>query len=273
MAEDVGVENRGAYYDRAGALRDMVQNHLLQLLCLIAMEPPVSFQADEIRTRKVDVLKAVRPVRQEDVHRAAVRGQYAAGWIRGEHVPAYREEPGVSPDSYTETFAALKLFIDNWRWQGVPFYLRTGKRLARKISEVSIQFRPVPHQAFPSTAVAEWGHNRLVIGIQPEETIMLRFQAKQPGTEVRLGPVKMRFSYHESFRGESPEAYETLLLDVLSGDATLFMRSDQIETAWAVITPVLDAWAASPPADFPNYQSGLWGPEKAGQLLGPEGPG
>lgn len=273
VAEDVGVENRGAYYDHAGALRDMVQNHLLQILCLIAMEPPVSFQADEIRNKKVDVLKAIRPVRGDDVHRLAVRGQYGAGWTRGERVSAYREEPGVSPESTTETFAALKFFIDNWRWQGVPFYLRTGKRLARKISEVSIQFRPVPHQSFPSTAVAEWYQNRLVIGIQPEETIVLRFQAKQPGMEVRLGPVEMRFGYRDSFRGESPEAYETLLLDVLSGDATLFMRGDQIEAAWAAITPVLEAWAANPPADFPNYQAGLWGPEKAGLLLGPEGPG
>lgn len=273
VAEEVGVENRGAYYDRAGALRDMVQNHLLQILCLVGMEPPVSFQADEIRTRKVDVLKALRPIRQEDIHRFAVRGQYGAGWIRGERVPAYREEPGVAPESNTETFAALKFFIDNWRWQGVPFYLRTGKRLARKLSEVSIQFRPVPHQAFPSTALAEWCQNRLMIGIQPEETIVLRFQAKQPGAEVRLGPVEMRFGYKESFRGETPEAYETLLLDVLSGDATLFMRSDQIEAAWSVITSVLEAWAGNPPGDFPNYQAGLWGPENAGLLLGPEGPG
>jgi glucose-6-phosphate 1-dehydrogenase len=213
VAEDVGVEHRGGYYDHVGALRDMIQNHLMQILCLIAMEPPVSFNADEIRNKKVDVLHAIRPIPQEQVNGFAVRGQYGDGWIQGQRAPAYREEPGVAPDSSTETFAALKLFVDNWRWQGVPFYLRTGKRLPAKVSEVSIQFRPVPHQSFPPSAVRDWQSNRLVIHIQPGEGILLRIQAKQPGLRMHLNQVDMRFTYHEAFQAPSPEAYETLLLD------------------------------------------------------------
>jgi glucose-6-phosphate 1-dehydrogenase len=267
VAETVGVEDRGGYYDRAGALRDMVQNHLLQLLCLIAMEPPVSFAADEVRNKKVDVLRAIRPIRPEEVHDFAVRGQYGKGIADGNAVPAYREEPGIAPDSATETFAALKFFIDNWRWQGVPFYLRTGKRLNAKVSEVSIVFRPVPHQSFPASAVENWHPNRLVIRIQPEEGIVLRIQAKQPGTRMLLSPVDMEFRYREAFRTTSPEAYETLLLDVMRGDATLFMRADQVESAWSVIKPVLEAWAQVPPADFPDYPPGSWGPEAAEALI------
>jgi glucose-6-phosphate 1-dehydrogenase len=270
VAECVGVEHRGDYYDQAGALRDMIQNHLMQILCLVAMEPPVSFEDEEIRNKKVDVLNAVRPIPQDRMHEFAVRGQYAAGWLEGERVQAYRNEPGVSSESTTETFAALKLFVDNWRWQDVPFYLRTGKRLPMKVSEVTIQFRPVPHQSFPSSAVADWQPNRLVIHIQPDEGILLRFQAKRPGPQMRLGPVDMRFTYRQAFRSVPPEAYETLLLDVMQGDATLFMRADQVEAAWSVVTPILGAWEAVLP-DFPNYQAGTWGPEAAEALIAQDG--
>lgn len=271
VAETVGVEERGGYYDKAGALRDMVQNHLLQILCLIAMEPPVSFAADEVRNKKVDVLRAIRPIRPDEVHRMAVRGQYGRGTIAGKGVPDYREEPHVAADSATETFAALKLYIDNWRWQGIPFYLRTGKRLRAKLSEVTILFRPAPHQLFPAAAVESWQPNRLVLRIQPEEGIVTRIQVKQPGTRLLLGPVDMQFRYSEAFRVTPPEAYETLLLDVVRGDATLFMRADQVESAWAVISPILDAWEGVPPADFPDYPAGSWGPESADLLIAKEG--
>ena len=204
IAERVGVEHRGEYYDYSGALRDMVQNHLLQVLCLIAMEPPVSFEDEEIRNRKVDILHAIRHIHHEDVHQYAVRGQYDKGWIQGERVIDYRSEPGVRERSSTESFAALKLFVDNWRWQGVPFYLRTGKRMPARVSEVSIQFRPVPHQSFPSTVIGDWQPNRLVVHIQPDEGILLRFQAKRPGLKVRLGPVDMRFTYKDAFQTSPP---------------------------------------------------------------------
>jgi len=271
VAEQVGVEHRGGYYDHAGALRDMVQNHLLQILCLIAMEPPVAFDADEIRNKKVDVLRAIRPILPAHVHRFAVRGQYDAGWIEGERVPAYRAEPGVAADSCAETFAAVKLFVDNWRWQDVPFYLRTGKRLPVKVSEVSIQFRPVPHQSFPPSAVVDWQPNRLVIRIQPQEGILLRFQAKQPGQTMHLRLVDMQFHYRDVFKAAPPEAYETLLLDIILGDATLFMRADQVEAAWSVITPILEAWEAVSPVDLPDYQAGTWGPESAQVLIAQDG--
>jgi glucose-6-phosphate 1-dehydrogenase len=271
VAETVGVEDRGGYYERAGALRDMVQNHLLQILCLIAMEPPVSFAADEVRNKKVDVLRAIRPILPEEVHRVAVRGQYGPGAAGGREATAYRAEPGVAADSSVETFAALKLCIDNWRWQGVPFFLRTGKRLHAKVSEVNILFRPPPHQLFPPAAVESWQPNRLVLRIQPEEGIDTRIQVKQPGTRLLLGPVDMRFRYREAFKTASPEAYETLLLDVMRGDATLFMRADQVESAWSVVSPVLEAWEAAPPADFPDYPAGGWGPETADLLIAREG--
>jgi len=271
VAEKVGVEHRGGYYDHAGALRDMIQNHLLQILCLIAMEPPVAFDADEIRDRKVDVLRAIRQRPQIHLHKFAVRGQYGAGWIQGEHVAAYRDEPGVDGDSVTETFAAVKLFVDNWRWQDVPFYLRTGKRLPTRASQALIQFRPVPHQSFPASAVLDWQPNRLLIRIQPEESIVLRFQAKQPGPTMRLSPVEMRFCYSDAFQATQPEAYETLLLDVILGDATLFMRADQIEAAWSVVTPILEGWESVAPVSFPNYQAGTWGPEAAEALIAQDG--
>ena len=271
VAESVGVELRGHYYDEVGALRDMIQNHMLQILCLVAMEPPISFEADEVRNKKLDVLRAIRPIPPEQVGQFAVRGQYGGGWPGGEHEQAYRSEVNVAPDSATETFAAIKLFVDNWRWQDVPFYLRTGKRLPARISEVVIQFRPVPHQAFPANTAMDWQPNRLLIAIQPEEGILLRFEAKYPGLEMRLAPVIMQFYYREAFREPSPEAYETLLLDIIQGDTTLFMRADQAEAAWSVISPVLDVWQAIEPMDFPNYQSGTWGPEVADALIAEDG--
>jgi glucose-6-phosphate 1-dehydrogenase len=271
VAETVGIGHRGRYFEHAGALRDMVQNHLLQLVCLLAMEPPVSFDAQEIRNRKVDVLHTIRPIPPGEVHRFAVRGQYGAGWIEGERVPGYREERDVDPTSGVETYAALKLYVDNWRWQGVPFYLRTGKRLPARVSEASIVFRPVPHQAFPSSALTDWRPNRLVLRIQPDESITLRFQAKLPGLTMRLSPVQMHFSYREGFKASPPDAYETLLRDVMLGDATLFMRADQVEAAWAVVAPVLEYWEQLEALDFPNYPAGIWGPETAQGLIAQDG--
>jgi glucose-6-phosphate 1-dehydrogenase len=267
MAEEVGVEHRGGYYDKAGALRDMVQNHLMQLLCLVAMEPMNSFDADEIRNKKVDVLHAVRPIPHSAVGELAVRGQYGPGTSLGAEMPGYRQEDGVAPDSLTETFAALRLFVDNWRWQGVPFYLRTGKRLHRQISEVAVQFRAVPHQPFPAGASPGWQPSRIVMSIQPEEGIILGFQAKYPGPAMQLRPVDMRFNYRESFAVSSPDAYETLLWDIMKNDATLFMRADQVEAAWRVLMPVFEVWKDTPPAEFPNYAAGSWGPEAAQALL------
>jgi glucose-6-phosphate 1-dehydrogenase len=267
VAEQVGVEHRGGYYDHAGALRDMVQNHLLQLLCLVAMEPPVSFQADEIRNKKIDVLRAIRAIAPEHVSATAVRGQYASGWICGKPMPAYRASPGVDPQSSTETFAALRLNIDNWRWQDVPFYLRTGKALTRQVSEIVIQFKAVPHRSFPAEVAQEWQTSRLILSIQPDEGIVLTFQAKQPGPKMRLQGVDLRFSYEQAFAVRSPEAYETLLGDVMRGDQTLFMRADQVEQAWTILMPILDAWKSNAPSDFPNYTAGTWGPDSAQALL------
>ena len=271
VAEQVGVEHRGGYYDQSGALRDMIQNHLLQILSLVAMEPPAAFTADEIRARKVDVLRAIRPIPTDHLHQFASRGQYGPGWLEGERVVGYRSEPDVNPASNTETFAALKIFIDNWRWQDIPFYLRTGKRLAQKVSQAIIQFRPVPHQSFPASANQDWLPNLMEIDIQPDEGIALHFQAKQPGVDLRLSSQEMRFLYSEAFQTTPPEAYETLLLDVIRGDATLFMRADQVERAWEVIEPVLDAWSSGAPSDFPNYTGGTWGPPSAEALIAQDG--
>ncbi len=267
VAETVGVEHRGPYYDHAGALRDMVQNHLMQLLCLVAMEPMISFDADEIRNKKVDVLHAVRPITRDDVRQCAVRGQYGPGWENGVKVPGYRQEEGVAPDSQTETFVALRLFVDNWRWHGVPFYLRTGKRLSRQASEITIQFRGIPHQSFPAEATRDWQSSRIIISIQPEQGIILRFQAKQPGSKMLLRSVDMQFNYADSFAILSPDAYETLLWDIMKNDATLFMRADQVEAAWQIVMPILEVWKESPTNEFPNYESGTWGPEAAQGLL------
>jgi glucose-6-phosphate 1-dehydrogenase len=271
VAEGVGVGHRGGYYDQAGALRDMVQNHLMQLLCLVAMEPMVSFDADEIRNKKVDVLHAVRLISRSAVPQCTVRGQYGSGTVYGKRVPGYRKEDDVSPHSKTETFAALQLFVDNWRWQGVPFYLRSGKRLCRQLSEIAIQFRSVPHRSFPPESSDDWHPSRLILSIQPEEGIVMEFQAKYPGPKMLLRPVVMRFSYEESFATSSPDAYETLLWDVMNNDPTLFMRADQVEAAWKILMPVLEGWAESPPRNFPNYPAGSWGPKAADELLAREG--
>ena len=268
VAEEVGIGHRGAYYDKAGALRDMIQNHLLQILCLIAMEAPTSFVDNEIRNKKVDVLHAIRPIPPGQVPQCAVRGQYGPGTIKGEQVKGYRDEERVPGQSGTETFAAVKLYVDNWRWQDVPFYLITGKCLPEKISEICIQFKPVPHRTFSTAASPDPRPNQLVITIQPEEGILLRFEVKKPGPSMQLSPVTMQFFYREAFRVVPPEAYETLLLDIMKGDATLFLRRDQAEAAWSVIAPIMDAWEKENPTDFPNYQAGTWGPAEICSLTG-----
>jgi glucose-6-phosphate 1-dehydrogenase len=270
-AETVGSEGRGAYYEGAGTLRDMVQNHILQLICMIAMEAPVSFDADEIRNKKVDVLNAIRRIGKDEVGQYAVRGQYEAGWMEGEKVPAYRDEKNVALKSTVDTFAAVKFYIDNWRWQYVPFYIRTGKRLHEKTTVINIMFRPAPNYAFPPEAAETWRPNRLTISIQPEMEIRLRFQSKRPGQFMTLNPVDMIFRYKDAFDGNEPEAYETLLLDVMEGNATLFMRRDQVEAAWKIIMPILDAWQNRPPVSFPNYAPGSWGPEDAEALIARDG--
>jgi glucose-6-phosphate 1-dehydrogenase len=270
-AETVGAEGRGDYYESSGALRDMVQNHILQLMCMIAMEAPVSFEADEIRNKKVDVLNAIRKIAPEEVQKFAVRGQYSEGWMKGKQVSGYRQEKNVSPTSPIDSFAAVKFYIDNWRWQDVPFYVRTGKRMNQKSTIITVQFRPAPFYAFPPEAAETWRPNRLTISIQPEMDIRLRFQAKRPGQSMTLNPVDMIFSYKDSYDEEEPEAYETLLLDVMEGNATLFMRSDQVEAAWKIIMPILETWEARPPVDFPNYAPDSWGPEDAEALIARDG--
>jgi glucose-6-phosphate 1-dehydrogenase len=271
VTEQLGVGDRGGYYEEAGAMRDMVQNHILQLLCLVAMEPPVSFQADEVRNRKVDVLHAMRKFKPEEVKKMAVRGQYGKGWVEGKEVVGYREEESVSSDSNTETFAAVKLFIDNWRWHGVPFYLRTGKRMHQSSSVISIQFKDVPHLIFPTEAVESWQQNRLVISIQPEMSIRLQVQAKRPGLGMTLNPVDLIFDYSGTYQGDAPEAYETLLLDTMLGDQTLFMRGDQVEAAWDLLMPVLNSWSSKRSLNFPNYAADSWGPEIAEALIAKDG--
>ena len=270
-AETVGVEGRGGYYENSGALRDMVQNHILQLICMIAMEAPVSFDANEIRNKKVDVLNAIRRIGKDEAHEFAVRGQYSDGWVKGEKVPGYRQEKSVGPESPEETFAAVKFYIDNWRWQDIPFYVRTGKRLHEKTTIITVQFRPAPSYAFPPEAAETWRPNRLTISIQPEMDIRLRFQAKRPGQSMTLNPVDMIFKYDEAYDGDEPEAYETLLLDVMEGNATLFMRSDQVEAAWKIIMPILESWQNRSPVDFPNYAPDSWGPEDAEALIARDG--
>ena len=270
-SETVGVEERGGYYEQAGALRDMVQNHVLQLLCMIAMEPPTSFESNEIRNKKVDVLSAIRKIRVEDVHENAVRGQYTNGWQKGTQVAGYRQEKSVAKESPVETFVAAKFFIDNWRWKNVPFYIRTGKRLHEKVTLITIQFKEAPHYSFPPEAADTWRPNRLTFSIQPQMDIRIRFQAKRPGTEMVLTPVDMVFNYSEAYEEQEPEAYETLLEDVIEGDQTLFMRADQVEAAWQVIAPILEAWEKRPPVDFPNYAPDSWGPEESDALIARDG--
>ncbi|MBF9236664.1 glucose-6-phosphate dehydrogenase [Hymenobacter sp. BT683] len=271
VTEQLGVGDRSGYYDGAGAMRDMIQNHLLQLLCLVAMEPPVNFTADEVRNRKVDVLRAMRRFGPEDVRESAVRGQYGSGWMEGQQVPGYREEVDANPQSNTETFAAVKFFVDNWRWQGVPFYVRTGKRMHRSASIITIQFKDAPHCIFPPETAESWQQNRLIISIQPEMSIRLQVQAKRPGLDMMLNTVDMVFDYKGTYTSEAPEAYETLLLDTMLGDQTLFMRGDQVEAAWDLIMPILHSWQGRASQSFPNYSADSWGPEVAEALIARDG--
>ena len=271
MSETLGVERRGKYYESAGALRDMVQNHMMHLLCLVAMEPPVALEANAVRDEKVKVLRALRPIPDECIATGLVRAQYAAGVMQGEHVPGYREEEGVAPDSCTETFVAFKTFIDNWRWADVPFYLRTGKRLPVRITEIDIHFKPVPRVLFNSGSMGSMQPNILALRIQPNEGIMLQFQVKEPGHATRISPYKMDFGYADSFGKEPPEAYERLLLDAALGDSTLFTRSDEVEAAWAFLTPVIDGCAAEPACQLPTYAANTWGPKEADDLIAADG--
>ncbi len=271
-SEPLGVEGRGPYYDHSGALRDMVQNHLLQLLCLTAMEPPTDLSADSVRNEKVKVVRSIRPLHGLAVAENVVRGQYAAGSINGKSVLPYRQEDRVDPQSMTETFVALKVNVDNWRWAGIPFYIRVGKRLPKGGTEIAVQFRNAPPVLFNNAATGEVGANVLVIRIQPDEGISLRMQAKIPGTALRIEPVKMDFHYGTSFGKASPEAYERLLLDAMSGDATLFARRDEVEQAWKFIDGIEHAWHddPTPPPLFP-YPSGSWGPKEADDLIERDG--
>jgi glucose-6-phosphate 1-dehydrogenase len=270
-AETVGVEHRGGFYETAGALRDMVPNHLFQLLTMTAMEPPISFDADEVRNKQAEILHAIQPLGPEDVLSCAVRGQYGEGMADGQPAPGYRQEQDVAPESQTETFVALKLQIDNWRWAGVPFYLRTGKRLAQRATEIVIQFRRTPFILFRNTTVKNLETNRLVIHIQPDEGISLSFGAKIPGSVMKLGLVEMDFDYGRYFGVEHNTGYERLLHDCMAGDATLFQRADMVEAGWSVIQPILDVWHALPPRGFPNYAAGSWGPREADELLARDG--
>jgi glucose-6-phosphate 1-dehydrogenase len=274
VAETVGVEGRGNYYDTAGVLRDMIQNHMFQLLAMVAMEPPISFQGDAVRDEKVKVLAAIRPMTDAEVLERTVRGQYGPGTLAGQRVPGYRQEPRVAPESTVETYAAVKLYVENWRWADVPFYLRSGKRLAKRDTEIVIQFRRPPLTLFeraPGAVVADIEPNRLVLHIQPDEGIEVQVKAKRPGAATRLQTVRLQFSYRDF--GETPAAtgYERLLYDVMVGDSTLFHRADMVEAAWQVASPILDAWAAHPPGDLPNYAAGSWGPAAADRLLERDG--
>ncbi|SDF83691.1 glucose-6-phosphate dehydrogenase [Chitinophaga filiformis] len=265
VSEQVGVGKRGGYYDSSGALRDMIQNHLLQLLCIVGMECPGAYKSEQIRDAKTKVMKSVRPYTNAEVFKNVVRGQYTAGMINDDLRPAYRQEEHVSSSSFTETFVAAKLFIDNKRWEGVPFFLRTGKSMPAQSSVVVIQFKDSPHKIFRDDIVP----NRLIISIQPELEISLLFESKIPGLQMKLKPVEMDFTYKESYTETIPEAYEALLLDVLHGDATLFMRADQIEAAWKVVMPIIDAWKKYPEKDLHMYKAGSCGPDAAQKLLKP----
>jgi glucose-6-phosphate 1-dehydrogenase len=269
-AEDIGIGSRAGYYDRAGALRDLVQNHMMELLANVCMEPPISFDADQVRDEKVKVIQAIRPPTIEEVPKMAVRAQYARGRFAGEEVPGYLEEPGVPPDSKTETYAALRLEVSNWRWAGVPFYLRTGKRLARKVTEIAVELKPVPHLAFQAKGSLGVRPNQLVLTVQPDEGVSLSLGAKIPGALMRIRPVNMEFHYGTSFLSESPEAYERLILDAMRGDATLFTRNDEVDALWRVIDPILKAWERDK-GDVAKYPAGAAGPKEADELLAREG--
>jgi glucose-6-phosphate 1-dehydrogenase len=266
-AEDMGIEGRAGYYERAGALRDLVQNHMLQLLALLTMEPPIAFEANRLRDEKLKVLEAIVPPEPSEVPKMAVRAQYGPGVVGGQRVKGYREEEGVDPNSRTETYAALRLEVSNWRWSGVPFYLRTGKRLARKVTEIAVTLKPVPHLAFQSSGSVGVQSNQIVFTVQPDEGVSVSLGAKIPGPRMRIRPVNMEFRYGTSFLSESPEAYERLILDAMRGDATLFTRNDEIEALWGIIDPVLTAWKEDTGSPIPEYPAGSAGPKEADALL------
>ena len=269
VAESIGIENRGAFYEQTGASRDVLQNHLLQLVSLVAMEPPATFEANALRDEKVKVLRAI-DLTVEDVPDNVVRGQYGPGWVAATQVPGYRQEPDVDPGSETETYVAARLMIDDWRWSGVPFFVRTGKRLPKRATEIAIQYREVPHRLFKDEGVGP-DPNLLAIRIQPDEGIMLRFGAKVPGLGLDVRSVAMDFTYGSAFNVDSPDAYETLILDALQGDASLFTRADEVEEAWSIIDPIIESWASGPPPDFPNYDAGTWGPPESDDLIARDG--
>jgi glucose-6-phosphate 1-dehydrogenase len=270
VAESIGVEDRGAFYEETGAARDVLQNHLMQLLSLVAMEPPATFAADALRDEKLKVLRAIAPPTRQEVQREVVRGQYAKGWVAGVPVKGYREEPEVDAQSETETFVAARFEVDDWRWSGVPFYLRTGKRLAKRASEIAIQFRDVPHRLF-ADSTTDPQPNLLAIRVQPDEGILLRFGSKVPGLGLDIRPVTMDFTYGTAFSTDAPDAYETLILDSMLGDQSLFTRADEVEAAWMIVTPIHDAWLDMPQPEFPNYAAGTWGPEEADELIQRDG--
>jgi glucose-6-phosphate 1-dehydrogenase len=268
-AEDLGIGGRAGYYEGAGALRDLVQNHMLQLLALLTMEPPIAFDADRLRDEKLQVLEAIVPPKPEEVAGMAVRAQYAAGTAGGDEVVGYRQEEGVAEDSRTETYVALRLFIQNWRWAGVPFYLRTGKRLARKVTEIAVTLKPVPHLAFQTDGSVGVQPNQIILTVQPDEGVSVSLGAKIPGPRMRIRPVNMEFRYGTAFMSESPEAYERLILDAMRGDATLFTRNDEIEALWGIIDPILKAWHEDTDSEIPQYTAGSAGPDEADKLLEP----
>jgi glucose-6-phosphate 1-dehydrogenase len=270
VAEEIGVEGRGKFYEATGVTRDIVENHLMQLLCLTAMEPPISLSADSVRDEKVKVLRSLREMAPTQVPENVIRGQYARGFVRGDEVPGYREEPDVAPDSRVETYLAMRVFVDNWRWGGVPFYVRAGKRLARRVTEIAVQFKKVPHGLFraPDGGITP---NVLSLRIQPDEGIALRFISKEPGQQSILRDVAMDFRYGAAFGSNTPEAYERLLLDAMRGEATLFTRRDEVEEQWAYINHVFQAWAREGNTPPPLYAAGSWGPEQADDLLARDG--
>ncbi|MDQ6847542.1 MAG: glucose-6-phosphate dehydrogenase [Candidatus Dormibacteraeota bacterium] len=281
VAENIGVEGRGGYYEESGALRDIIQNHVMQLMAIVGMEAPSNFRAETVRDEKVKLLRAVRPIHPDDAPLHTVRGQYGPGWVDGEREVGYRDEEGVRKDSVRETFVAVKVEIDNWRWAGTPFYLRTGKRLPKRATEIAIQFRRVPHSPFGGNVATPSGllpadsidPNLLVLRIQPDEGITLRFSAKVPGQSMRIRTVNMDFLYDSAFLKESPEAYERLLLDCMLGDTTLFAREDEVEEAWRFCSAILDGWRAHPPKvdELPNYEAGSWGPQSARDFMARDG--
>jgi glucose-6-phosphate 1-dehydrogenase len=274
-AETVGVEERGSYYDSpgGGAMRDMIQSHLMQVMAVVAMEPPVTMKADDVRNEKMKILNAIRPPKPDDVSKIAVRGQYGPGSRDGKALPGYRQETGVAPESQTDTYAALQVFVDTWRWAGVPFYLRSGKRMPRKLTEIVVNFKPTPHCLFREHIGGKNARplNQIVINVQPDEGIRLRFEGKVPGAGMAIKDVVMDFDYVKSFKAQPPEAYATLILDAMRGDQTLYKHRDEVESAWNIVQPVLDYWQANPQDDLPNYAAGTWGPSSSDIMMARDG--